>query len=116
MISGLGNDENEPVMDFIPKNDHSLIKYVTGIDVETDQNDWFIFGKSELFKVDSETLKQSSYKISAKGGNGGGRMRGASTGYSNSLFTDTYSLGGKEFVGVQLKSKKKMIVVRLTAS
>jgi len=116
MIAGLGNEDNEPLMDFIPKNDYSLIKYSTGINIDTDQKDWFIFGKSQLYKIDSETLKQTSYKISTKSNSGGSRMRGASTGYSNSIFTDTYNLGDKEFVGVQLKSRKKMIVVRLTAS
>jgi hypothetical protein len=116
MIAGLGNEDTEALMDFIPKNDYSLIRYSTGINIDTDQKDWFIFGKSQLYKVDSETLKQTSYKISTKSNSGGSRMRGASTGYSNSIFTDTYNLGDKEFVGVQLKSRKKMIVVRLTAS
>jgi hypothetical protein len=116
MISGLGDADVEPVMDFIQKDDHSLIRYTTGIDVYTDQKDWFVFGKSELFKIDSETLSQTSYKISTKSSGGKAKMRASSTGYSNSIFTETFSLGDKEFVGIQLKSRKKMVVVRLKAN
>lgn len=116
MISGLGNKASEPAMEFIYKDEYSLTKYKSGIVVRSDQNNWILFGKNQLYKVNNETLENSSFTIKAKGENGGGRMFKARSRFRNSLFSETFIFGNKEFVGFQYQSPKKLIISKLKVS
>jgi hypothetical protein len=125
LAAGLGDPDEDPRMDFIDKNDWGLIKYDKGVITSFDGSSWYLMAQAAVYKVDPESLNYSTYVVGTKAAGKGGKIKkssgknwdsyGRTYSLSNSVFQNIYEIGQKEFVGIQLRTRKKLVMVKLTA-
>lgn len=119
IAAGLESESGEPEYRYISKDDFSQIRYLKGAEVKSNGDGGiYIFAQKSMFKLNTETLDYSTYKIKATGGmlSSKSKLGAANGSYSNSIFHDKFSLNNTQFLGVQYKSRKKLLIVMLTAA
>lgn len=119
VAAGLESESIEPKFTYISKDDYSQIRYLKGAEVKSNgDGDIYVFAQKSLFRLNTETLEYSTYKVKASGGMLGSRSKlsAVNGGYSNSVFHSTFSINNTQFLGVQYKSRKKLLIVMLSAA
>ncbi len=119
IASGIESESNEAKFSYIKKDDFSQIQYLKGAEVKlNDEGEIHVFAQRSLYRLNLESLEYATYSIKATGGilSSKSKLSSVNGGYSNSIFHNTYSLNSTQFLGIQYKSRKKLLIVMLSAA